>query len=73
MDLSAAASATLSFNVRTDTGVDATDSVVAEISSNGGGTWTTLVDVTGITGAQSGPVSFDISAYATANTQIRYF
>jgi hypothetical protein len=71
-DLSSAASATLSFDFRTDTGVDTSDSVVVEVSDNGGSSWTPLEDFTGFTGANSGTRSYDISTFMAANTQIRF-
>ena len=71
-NLSGALSATLSFNFRTDTGVDATDRIAVETSADGGATWTLLDNITGITGATSATRSYDIGAYATANTQIRF-
>ncbi|HEX6900332.1 MAG TPA: C25 family cysteine peptidase [Thermoanaerobaculia bacterium] len=68
-DLSGASSATLSFNFRTQ-GVDAGDQMRVEISANGGGSWTTLETFTGAFAASSR--SYNISAFATASTRVRF-
>jgi len=52
--------------------VETDDSVVIEISSNGGPDWTVLEDFTGLTGTKSGSRSFDITAFAAVDTQIRF-
>ena len=72
VNLLGAASASLNFNWRTTGGVDFSDSVVLEISSNGGSSWTPLENFTGLVGSNSGSRSFDILAYASANTRIRF-
>ncbi len=63
---------TLSFGWRTDSGVDlGADIAYAEISTNSGSTWTTLRTIdAGPSG--SGTVTADVSAYAGANTVIRF-
>ncbi len=71
-NLAGATSATLSFDWRTTSGVDASDSVVLEVSSNGGSTWTTLQTYTGLVGSNSGTGTFDITPYASASTQVRF-
>ncbi|MBT8066755.1 MAG: DUF11 domain-containing protein [Gammaproteobacteria bacterium] len=71
VDLTGATSATLSFDWRTTGGVDPGDSVIVEISSNGGTSWTTLENFTGLSGSNSGSRSYDITPYATASTQVR--
>jgi hypothetical protein len=70
-NLAGATNATLTFDFRTSSGVDAADAVAIDVSTNGGTTWVTLETFTGITGASSGSRSYDISAYASAGTQIR--
>ncbi|MCH9698531.1 MAG: hypothetical protein K0U68_10535 [Gammaproteobacteria bacterium] len=72
IDLSAASSAILSFDFGTTSGVDSTDAVVVDVSSNGGNSWTVLETFTGIFGSNSGSRCFDISAFATDRTQIRF-
>jgi uncharacterized repeat protein (TIGR01451 family) len=72
MDLSSYNSASLSFDFRNTAGVDTTDSVVVEISDNGGTTYTVLEDFTGIAGTDSGSRIFDISGYISSNTRIRF-
>lgn len=52
--------------------VETNDSVVIEISSNGGPDWTVLEDFTGLTGTKSGSRSFYITAFAAVDTQIRF-
>jgi len=71
VNLAGATSATLSFDWRTTDGVDNSDSVIVEISANAGGSWTTLENFTNLDGSNSGSRSYNITPYATANTQIR--
>ena len=71
VNLAGAISATLSFDWRTTNGVDTSDSVIVEVSSNGGSSWTTLEDFTGLNGGNSGSRSYDIVAFAAVNTQVR--
>ena len=71
VDLTGAVAATLSFDWRTTGGVDASDAVVVEVSSNGGASWTVLETFTGIVGSASGSRSYDIAAFAAADTRIR--
>ena len=71
-NLTGAIAATLNFDWRTTGGVDSSDSVTLEISSNGGATWTTLEVFTGLSGVNAGSRNYDILAFATANTQIRF-
>ncbi len=70
-NLAGAIAATLSFDWRTTSGVDNSDSVIVEVSANGGGTWTTLENFTGLNGSNSGSRSYNIAAYASANTRVR--
>lgn len=75
VNLTGATSALLSFRYRTDTGVDAADHILVQAGTAGtAGACATLTggDITGITGASSGTLSFDISAYIGANTTIRF-
>ncbi|MDH3640893.1 MAG: hypothetical protein OES38_02290 [Gammaproteobacteria bacterium] len=69
-DLSGAVSATLTFSYRRESGGG---QVELEISDDGGTGWTTLATYT-LTAGDPAQVSqsFDILAYATANTQIRF-
>ena len=67
-----AATATLNFDWSTTSGVDNNDSVVVEVSANGGTSWTTLENFTNINGVNSGSRSFDITTYAAADTQVRF-
>lgn len=71
-NLLGASIATFSFDWRTTGGVDASDAIVVEVSADGGGAWTILETFTGLVGANSGSRSYDITAYASANTQIRF-
>jgi len=70
-NLAGAIVATLSFEWRTTNQIEASDSVVVEVSTNGGSTWTELENFTGLDGGESGTNSYDITAYATATTQVR--
>ena len=66
VDLSTAVWATLTYNV--DSGMSG-DTTCVEISSNGGSSWTTLIDYSSTVDTFE---SFDITAYASVNTQIRF-
>ncbi len=72
VNLTGATTATLNFDWRTTGGVDASDSVILEVSANGGGSWSTLENFTGLVGSNSGSRSIDISSFASANTRIRF-
>lgn len=72
VNLAGATSAILRFDWRTTSGVDPADSVVLEVSSNGGSTWTTLENFTGLDGVNSGSRAIDISSYAAVDTQVRF-
>ena len=72
VDLSGAESATLEFDFYTSYGVDYSDAVTVEISSDGGATWTTLEVITNISGAIEGDRSYDISAFASSETRVRF-
>ena len=72
-DLSPAIEATLTFDFRTSSGVEAFEDVAAvEISDNGGSIWTILETFDSFAGVNSGSRSYDIAAYTSANTQIRF-
>ncbi len=71
-NLSGAVEAVFSFNFRTTSGVDADDVVVVEISADGGQTYQVLEVFQGLKGARRGKRTFPITAYATANTSIRF-
>lgn len=62
--------ATLSFSVRTENVTATTDTARVEISTNGV-TWTTLETFAGAV-ASGSTRSYDISAFITANTRIRF-
>ncbi len=65
-------SATLTFDYSTSAAVDSTDSILFEISNDGGATYTALRDFTGFTGVHSGSVSFDITSFMATNTRVRF-
>lgn len=71
-DLTDATSATLSFNYFTEVN-SGSSTVTLSVSNNGGSSWTSLKTYTiSSTNFSANPESFDISAYASANTQIRF-
>ena len=73
-DLTFATSATLSFDYRRDSvvGYNASSPVVLEVSSDGGSSWTQLFSwENGIDSSIQSP-DFDITAYASADTVIRF-
>ncbi|GAA4443733.1 VCBS domain-containing protein [Novipirellula rosea] len=69
-NLSSASTATLSFDLVTNN-LGGGGAIHAQVSSNGGSTWTTLLAVT--SGTATGTKSFDISSYIASNTQIRFY
>jgi hypothetical protein len=71
-NLTSFTSAFLSFSFATTSGVDNSDSVIVQVSANGGGSWTTLENFTGINGTSSGTRNYNITAYRSANTRIRF-
>jgi uncharacterized repeat protein (TIGR01451 family) len=64
--------AALSFRWRSSPGVVAANSLVAEVSTNGGGAYTALGTVTGVTGQSSGTLTYNLTVYAVANTMVRF-
>ena len=50
----------------------ASEQVQVQVSANGGTSWTTLQTYSGVSNTGAATDSFDISAYASANTQIRF-
>ena len=75
-DLSAYATATLSFDYRRDGPDNANDYVTVDVSDNGGATWTELDRFIGEGTNTADPdyvsTSYDISAYMSVNTRIRF-
>ncbi|MEW5736903.1 MAG: C25 family cysteine peptidase [Thermodesulfobacteriota bacterium] len=73
VNLTAMATATLSFDWRTGSGVDNSDWAVVEISSNGtAGPFTVLETFANIGASQSGSRSYDIRGYISNNTAVRF-
>ncbi|MEM9594388.1 MAG: SdrD B-like domain-containing protein, partial [Acidobacteriota bacterium] len=72
VDLSGLSTATFTFDFATSAGVDPTDAVTVEVSSNGGASYTTLEVITGLDDVNTGSRSFDISGSIAANTRIRF-
>ncbi|MEE8343066.1 MAG: DNRLRE domain-containing protein, partial [Gammaproteobacteria bacterium] len=72
-DLTGYQSATLSFDFSTGSGVEAAeDSVVVEVSGNGGSSWVLLENFINEGGNATGSRSYNISSYIAADTQIRF-
>ncbi len=70
-DLSGKDSATLSFNWWTTSGVDYSDSVIVQVSSDGVN-FTTLETFTHLAGSHDGSREYDISDFISDNTTIRF-
>ncbi len=70
VDLCASSNATLSFRYKMSNRVDADDEISVEVSSDGGSNWTVLEQIIGKTGWTT--ANYDISAFATANTRVRF-
>lgn len=72
VNLSGVSTATFSFDYHTTSGVDTSDSVVVEVSSDGGASWSELENFTGISGATTGTRSYNISDHIASNTRVRF-
>jgi hypothetical protein len=72
VDLSGTLAATLSFGFHTTSGVDTSDAVVVEVSSDGGVSFTLLETITELYGATEGSRVYDITAFASAETTVRF-
>lgn len=73
VDLSSYISASLSFSFETGSGVDKDqDGVVVEVSSDGGANWQVLEDFKPVGRKVAATRNYDISAYMSANTRIRF-
>ena len=72
VDLTGAVSAIFSFSFDTSHGVDYDDAIAVEVSDDGGATWNLLEEITGITGEVWDSRSFDISAFISDQTQVRF-
>jgi hypothetical protein len=70
VDLSGAAAATLSLD--RNNLLTGSNTVTLSISDNGGSSWTTLFDYKNNNGSGAGSDSYDISAFTSATTQIRF-
>lgn len=70
-DLSSAVSATLSFDYSSGLGGNA--ALYAQVSSNGGSSYATIVVFDAATNTGQGSKSIDISGYMAANTTIRFY
>ena len=65
-------SAVLAFGIYTSNGVDASDTVVVEVSKDGGATYTVLETFTGITGFDYINREINVSNFASANFMVRF-
>lgn len=72
VDLAGAVSATFSFDYHTTSGVDTSDVVQVKVSADGGANWTVLDTITGIKGSSSGSRSYDITAYVSSQTRVKF-
>lgn len=72
INLSGGVSATFSFDFKTTAGVDPDDAIGVDASINGGASWTVLETITGISGISTDSRSFDITAFISPNTTIRF-
>ncbi len=73
VDLSTVANATLSFDYRRDNYPTSSDRFVVEVNNGIGSGWVVLDSITGIANDPAYlSASYDISAHATASTQIRF-
>ncbi|MGW8250101.1 MAG: S8 family serine peptidase, partial [Anaerolineales bacterium] len=72
VNLSSAIAAVFSFDYHTSHGVDPDDTVVVDVSKDGGQSYTKLQTYTGISGQTWGSGHFDLTQYLSANTRIRF-
>jgi hypothetical protein len=71
-NLSSFSTASFSFSFAISSGVDNSDSVLVQVSANGGGSWTTLENFTNYNNATSGTRNYNITAYRATNTRVRF-
>ncbi|MGQ0601685.1 MAG: S8 family serine peptidase [Anaerolineales bacterium] len=71
-NLTGATQAFLTFDFRTTSGVDTTDRVVVEASSNGGATYTLLETFQNISGTRYDWREYNLTPYISADTVIRF-
>ena len=60
VNLAGAVTATLTFDWRTTVQIESSDSVIVEVSANGGSSWTTLQNFTKLNGGESGSNSYNL-------------
>ena len=72
VDLSGTTSAIFSFGFDTSIGVDADDAIAVEVSSDGGANWTVLEMLTNLVGEVWEDRSYDISAFISDQTTVRF-
>ncbi|HMP90904.1 MAG TPA: hypothetical protein PJ991_11940, partial [Kiritimatiellia bacterium] len=65
-------SATVTFSFARSAGVDTADSMLFQVSTNNGVSYTTISNFTGVSGANSGNASFNVLASASTNTRFRF-
>jgi len=72
VNLTNALYASLMFRYEASNNLESSDSVILEISTNNGSSYTTLTNITGITGSRSGVSTNNILSHATSDTRIRF-
>jgi serine protease AprX len=72
VDLTGATSASFNFDFNTTAGVDTSDRIAIEVSSDSGVNYTALELIDNIVGVSSGARSYDITPYISADTVIRF-
>ena len=72
VNLSNAASAYVEFDFQTSAGVDASDAIVFEVSTDNGATYSTLTTITGITGAVNRHQLIDLTRFVGSTVTLRF-
>ncbi len=72
LNLAGASAVSLSFDFETGSGVDSSDEIAVEISTDGGATYTLLETIGAVAGATLDSRVYDISPYATRDTTVRF-
>ncbi len=72
VNLGNAASAYVEFDFQTSAGVDASDSIVFEASTDNGATYITLITITGINGAVNRHQHIDLTRFAGSTVTLRF-
>jgi len=69
-DLAGCSSAVFSFDFETTSGLDTSDQITVDVSSNGGGAFTLLENITGLSGVNTSSRSYDLESFVALTSEI---